>query len=578
MTSIKINSERSIDLQKLIDSKLLIQANSGGGKSYTVRRILEQSHGKVQQIILDPEGEFATLREKYEYILCGKDQDVPAEPRSAGMLAHKLLDLGVSAIIDLYELHPQERKRFVRLFLEAMVNAPKNLWHPVLVVIDEAHTFAPEKGDSEALNAVIGLASLGRKRSFGAILATQRISKLHKDAAAECNNKLIGRTGLDIDRKRAGDEIGFTSKEDLLSLRNLQPGEFYAFGPAISNEVVKITVGDVQTSHPKAGSRFNTKIATPTDTIKKALAQLADLPAEAKKEAETIETLKRDLSVAKRENQVLKNKPPEQVTPPIHVIEKAIKFALDKKRDDDFHWEKKLIGENARLRKVIEMAIKPLNQALEISSPTLAQVSEMKPTSYYVPKMREVNPVQEKVVKNGLIGPFKWGNEQLVNNSLQGKSVTRTSGALRMLKVLVSRYPIKLTRYQLATFSKLSPRSGSFGTYLSTLKTQGLIETEGDLFQASQAGIEHIGEAPNPPQTSEEGIAMWLDNLSGGSRRMFEYLVNSHPNFVSKEELGNAVGMVHTSGSFGTYMSILRSNGIVDVTNQGIKASDNLFI
>ena len=73
------------------------------------------------------------------------------------------------------------------------MNAPKALWHPVLVVLDEAHIFAPEKGQSEALDAVIGLAALGRKREFCAILATQRISKLHKDVAAEWRRKIMQR-------------------------------------------------------------------------------------------------------------------------------------------------------------------------------------------------------------------------------------------------------------------------------------------------------------------------------------------------------------------------------------------------
>jgi hypothetical protein len=72
--------------------------------------------------------------------------DVPASPQSASLLARRLLELHVSAIIDLYELHTYERKSFVKLFLDAMVNAPKTLWHPCLVVIDEAHQFCPEKG------------------------------------------------------------------------------------------------------------------------------------------------------------------------------------------------------------------------------------------------------------------------------------------------------------------------------------------------------------------------------------------------------------------------------------------------
>lgn len=234
MSNILLGDSIRIDLPTLIDTRLLVQANSGGGKSWLLRRLLEQSHGTVQQFVIDLEGEFATLREKYDYILAAKEGDTLAEPRSAALLAKRLLELHVSAILDLYELSHQERKHFVRLFLTAMINAPKNLWHPCLVMIDEAHVFAPQTGQSEAMEAVIDLATRGRKRGYCAVLATQRLSKLHKDAVAEMNNKLIGRTGLDIDRKRAAEELGFTAKEDALSLRNLAPGEFYAFGPAIS--------------------------------------------------------------------------------------------------------------------------------------------------------------------------------------------------------------------------------------------------------------------------------------------------------------------------------------------------------
>src|SRR5438067_3009783 len=99
--TISLNQSKSIDLPTLLDTRLLVQANSGGGKSWLLRRILEQSHGKVQQIVIDLEGEFATLREKYDYVLAGKEGDTPTDPRSADLLAKKILELQVSAIIDL---------------------------------------------------------------------------------------------------------------------------------------------------------------------------------------------------------------------------------------------------------------------------------------------------------------------------------------------------------------------------------------------------------------------------------------------------------------------------------------------
>jgi len=42
-----------INLEKLVETRLLIQANSGGGKSYAIRKILEQTNGHIQQIVLD---------------------------------------------------------------------------------------------------------------------------------------------------------------------------------------------------------------------------------------------------------------------------------------------------------------------------------------------------------------------------------------------------------------------------------------------------------------------------------------------------------------------------------------------
>src|SRR6266853_5301117 len=96
-STIYLNQSVSIDLPTLLDTRLLVQANSGGGKSWLLRRLLEQSHGKVQQIVIDLEGEFATLREKFDYILAGKNGDTPADPRSASLLGRRLLELNVSA-------------------------------------------------------------------------------------------------------------------------------------------------------------------------------------------------------------------------------------------------------------------------------------------------------------------------------------------------------------------------------------------------------------------------------------------------------------------------------------------------
>ena len=582
---IKLNDKIKIDLIKLVDSRLLVQANSGGGKSWLLRRLLEQSHGKVQQIVIDLEGEFSTLREKYDYILVGKGGDVVAESKTASLLARKILEMNVSAIIDLYELPHYERKHFVKLFLDSLINAPKEFWHPCLVVVDEAHQFCPEKGQSEAMDSVIDLATRGRKRGYCAVLATQRLSKLHKDAAAECNNKLIGRTGLDIDMKRASEELGFTSKEQYLSLRKLEPGEFFIYGPAISNEIIKTKVGEVLTTHPRAageGFKVLKKVIPPTEKIKNILKKLADLPQEAKKKAETVAEFQPEIFNLKRQLRIAGQT--ETCSP--EAIKRAVAEALNKKQEEI----NKFVEAHKKNVIFVENSYKVLKQIEKLAG-SIEKVEQPKISIRKFP-MRYSTTSKRPVVKELLISNMKLPSQKETNRFFgatekEKDKILETGeidgelkiqgGALRMLKVLVSRYPVKLSKAQLGTFSKMKPRGGTFSTYLSTLKGAGLIYGDNGLLVATEAGIDYLGEQPNPPQTSEEVIELWKNNLTGGARRMFEILIDAYPAGYTKEALGELAGVVHTGGSFSTYISILRSNNLVEISNGEIKAAEHLF-
>jgi hypothetical protein len=296
-TNLATGTTVHLSLRDLVVTRLLIQATSGGGKSYLIRRLLEQTHGRIQQILIDVEGEFATLREKFDYVYAAKDGgDTNVDPRGASLLAERLLDLRVSAICDLYELSNADRLRFVANFLNALINAPKRLWHPALIVIDEAHHFCPQSDEVESSEGVMMLCSKGRKRGFCTVLATQRLSKLHKDVAAECLNRMMGRTGLDTDVKRAAEELGFGTRAQRQTLPRLKPGEFYAFGPAISTEVIKMKGGPVRTKHPKAGGRIRFQPPPPTRRIRKLLPKLSDLAGEQTQREATMRELQRKVS------------------------------------------------------------------------------------------------------------------------------------------------------------------------------------------------------------------------------------------------------------------------------------------
>src|SRR3546814_14099910 len=56
-----------IDIQELLATRLLVQGNSGSGKSHLLRRLLDLRAGLVQQVVMDPEGRSEEGRGREEW-------------------------------------------------------------------------------------------------------------------------------------------------------------------------------------------------------------------------------------------------------------------------------------------------------------------------------------------------------------------------------------------------------------------------------------------------------------------------------------------------------------------------------
>lgn len=304
--SIKTGKDIDLNLDRAIEDKILIQATNGGGKSHLVRRICEVStKAGIPQTIIQKDPEFNTLRDKFDYIIVGDksegEADIQISTKIPELLAKKMLDLPtISFIIDLSALIVSERKNFVKRFYDVVNSCQKKYWHDRFFILDEAHIFAPEKGkgQSEALHSVEELASQGRKRGFSLIACTQRPSKLSKDVTSELATKFIGKAIDPEDRRRNAEELGMSTKpNDTIIFRKLgRPNfHFYAFGSAVTqDEPILVKSNQCETVH--VIERGSKKKAIPSSKkLQEILSTLNDLPQEAKKERETIESLKKEL-------------------------------------------------------------------------------------------------------------------------------------------------------------------------------------------------------------------------------------------------------------------------------------------
>lgn len=248
----------AFDLEELLATRLLVQGNSGSGKSHLLRRLLEQSATWVQQAVIDPEGDFVTLADRYGHVVI----DAVGTERDLAMIASRVRQHRVSVVLNLEHLDVDRQMRAAAAFLNGLFDAERDHWYPMLVVVDEAQLFAPaasgDAGDEArrvSLAAMTNLMCRGRKRGLAGVIATQRLAKLAKNVAAEASNFLMGRTFLDIDMARAADLLGMERRQ-AETFRNLDRGHFVALGPAIGRRPDPVKIGPVETSGRGGGPKL----------------------------------------------------------------------------------------------------------------------------------------------------------------------------------------------------------------------------------------------------------------------------------------------------------------------------------
>lgn len=566
----------SLDVERLLSTRLLVQANSGKGKSWLIRRMAEQLFGKVPVIIIDPEGEFATLREKFGYVLVGKGGETPADPRSASMVAHKLLELKASAVCDLYEMKSATRHEFVAKFLEALIDAPKNLWHPVVVIADEAHVFCPEKGAGESIasEAMIGLATRGRKRGFACVFATQRLGKLRKDAAAELVNVLIGGTFIDIDRKRAADVLGVYGKDQhkfFDEIKLLKRGSFFALGPAISDERILIEVGDIETTHPEAGSAKHAAGPPPApDAIAGLLPKLSDLPKQAEEKAKSEAELRSEIRSLKAQ---LRAVPVPAAVP-----------SLQQERMARQH----LAAVHAAYKKELSLrdrALREMGTVLQNISQSAHKVAGLAALAAMVPKIEipgeeiQKGKEEERNIKNvsGVIPAANHPRPDVAAET-NGDFSRPQYAILRALAEFDAIGRSVVPKTWVAALAGASHKSSAYTNNLGFLRTSGAIEYDGSGgVRLTSHGKEHAPEV-EPPSSSEEMLDRCLKIASRPQGEILKAVHKAYPESIGKEELAEQAGASPKSSAYTNNLGALRSAGMIEYVSGGVKAADWMFL
>lgn len=242
---LNISEKANINLTKqpYISQGLLmgILGNMGSGKSWTLGVLAEEAHSiRLGFIFYDLDGDAASLRELGDdVIIVGNSRHrdpVRQAHYSLGEVVKNPADFiglvlrdGFSMVIDLSGQEEKYKHIAFQHLNQAHYEVAEMLREPVLVIIDEAHQFAPQKwadeyqeGSRQIFKKIV---SNGRKRGILLGISTQRSAFLDKDILFGMNIRLFGLTTLAQDYKAIKDYL--PEKVGLKDLSALQPGHYY---------------------------------------------------------------------------------------------------------------------------------------------------------------------------------------------------------------------------------------------------------------------------------------------------------------------------------------------------------------
>jgi hypothetical protein len=551
-------------------SHIAILGKTGSGKTYAAKGVVESVLSEGGRVcVIDPTGAWHGLRSSASgksagfpvVIFGGAHADMPLSGAHGEALAEIIGTASTPAILDTSLMKVGERTRFFADFADALVRKNKG---PLHLVIDEAHLFAPQGkvNDPQSgamLHAANNLVSLGRSRGLRVILITQRPAKLHKDSLTQVETMVALRLIAPQDRRAVEDWIKDNAdekqgREIIASLATLKTGQGWVWAPELG-VLERVTFPKIRT--------FDTSRA-PDEADGGAGPVLAPIDREAiEKRLQTVaadalandpRNLKAEVAKLKRELAAKSAPAPDPVT--VQDAERRgygsgyARGKIDGRADA-------LAGLNAKVTAVAAALDGIGGQFQSVRAAAAEFKAWAEDAVKNPPRVSAVPPSHPPVTR-----PAPMMRPRMPAPAAHGD---KPIGAERRpLAVLASVHPAGMTEAQWAVAASLKRKGGTWSTYISRLRTADRVVKRGDLWYATDQGLLDLGEyAVDMPPPGPQLVAFWAEKLPGAAP-MLRKLGEHYPHWISRDHLAAELGITATGGTFNTYLSRLRSPGLIE--------------
>jgi hypothetical protein len=246
---LKIAENLSLPVE-IVTQTVAVLAKRRAGKSYLMRRLVEQlAHAQQQVVLVDQKGDQWGVRSAADgkaaglplVILGGERGDVPLEAGSGEVVAKLVVEERVSVVLDLSLFRKHEVATFMTGFMENLyrLKAKEIYRTPMMLVIDEADAVAPQKpqkGEERMLGAAEDIVRRGGQRGIGCVFLTQRSAVLNKNVLTQAQVMIALRTiaPQDLAAMNAWIDVHGTEEQKrtlMESLPSLPVGDAWVWSP-----------------------------------------------------------------------------------------------------------------------------------------------------------------------------------------------------------------------------------------------------------------------------------------------------------------------------------------------------------
>jgi len=238
------DGEVTLPVVEVLTGRAFLTGKSGAGKSNSASVVAEELLDRgFPLLIVDTDGEYWGLKEEYEILHVGADEecDLQVSSEHAPKLAELALEDNVPIILDVSGfLDEDEGDALVRETARELFQREKKLKKPFLMLVEEIHEYIPEGGGlDDTGRMLIRVAKRGRKRGLGLAGMSQRPADVKKDFITQCDWLLWHRLTWENDTNVVRRVVG-TEYAD--AVQDLADGEAFLMADFLEADVQRVQV------------------------------------------------------------------------------------------------------------------------------------------------------------------------------------------------------------------------------------------------------------------------------------------------------------------------------------------------